>query len=178
MLISARDPSAGRGMLTASAVTSALAPRGIRLLAGRRLTRAPRASLPHQPGITLDATAEGSAVNCGNAVSGPCQHYLMEAPPDGDRGVSDECPAGCCPHDSAPPGAGCPGDLPAAPLPERAFHLRNCRLLAVGKIAAVTGADREFITPAAVRGRARAEAARRRPAPGPPGRARTSGSTR
>ena len=60
--------------------------------------------------------------------------------------MSDECPAGCCPHDSAPPGAGCPGDLPAAPLPERAFHLRNCRLLAVSKIAAVTGADREFIT--------------------------------
>lgn len=46
------------------------------------LTRAPRASasLPPRPGITLDATAEGSAVNCGNAAIGPCQHYLMEAP--------------------------------------------------------------------------------------------------
>jgi hypothetical protein len=60
--------------------------------------------------------------------------------------VSTECPADCCPHDRAPVGAGCPGDLPAAPLPERAFHLRNCRLLPVNKIAAVTGADREFIT--------------------------------
>jgi hypothetical protein len=60
--------------------------------------------------------------------------------------VSEECVAGCCPHDSAGPGAGCPGDLPYAPLPERAFHLRNCRLLPVRKIAAVTRVDREFIT--------------------------------
>lgn len=60
--------------------------------------------------------------------------------------MSEECPADCCPHESAPKGAGCPGDLPGAPLPERAFHLRNCRLLPVTKIAAVTGADREFIT--------------------------------
>jgi hypothetical protein len=60
--------------------------------------------------------------------------------------MSEECLAGCCPHDGASPGAGCPGDLPAAPLPERALHLRNCRLLSVRKIAAVTGTDREFIT--------------------------------
>ena len=60
--------------------------------------------------------------------------------------MSEECLAGCCPHGGASPGAGCPGDLPAAPLPERAFHLRHCRLLSVSRIAAVTGADREFIT--------------------------------
>jgi hypothetical protein len=60
--------------------------------------------------------------------------------------VSEECPASCCPHDSAGAGAACPGDIPGAPLPERVFHLRNCRLLPVSKIAAVTGVDREFIT--------------------------------
>lgn len=60
--------------------------------------------------------------------------------------MSEECPAGCCPHDSARTGPGCPGDLPDAPLPERTYHLRNCRLLPVNKIAAVTGVDREFIT--------------------------------
>jgi hypothetical protein len=32
------------------------------------------------------------------------------------------------------------------PLPERVAHLRNCRLLPVNRIAAVTGAGREFIT--------------------------------
>jgi hypothetical protein len=60
--------------------------------------------------------------------------------------VSEECLAGCCPHDGVSPGAGCPGDLPTAPLLERAFHLRHCRLLSVRKIAAVTGADRVLIT--------------------------------
>ena len=60
--------------------------------------------------------------------------------------MSEECPAGCCPHDGAGPGAGCPGDLPSVPLPERVAHLRFCRLLPVSKIAAVTGADREFVT--------------------------------
>jgi hypothetical protein len=60
--------------------------------------------------------------------------------------VSEECPAGCCPHDGAGPGAGCPGDLPSAPLPERVAHLRFCRLVPVNKIAAVTGADRELVT--------------------------------
>jgi hypothetical protein len=60
--------------------------------------------------------------------------------------VSEECLAGCCPHHGASPGAGCPGDIPDAPLPERVAHLRFCRLLPVNKIAAVTGADREFVT--------------------------------
>jgi hypothetical protein len=59
--------------------------------------------------------------------------------------VSEECLAGCCPHDSAGPGTGCPGDLPDAPLFERIVHLRNCRLLSVGKIASVTGIGRQFI---------------------------------
>ena len=49
-------------------------------------------------------------------------------------------------NDSASPDAGCPGDLPGAPLPERAIHLRNCRLLPISKIEAVTGTDRRFIT--------------------------------
>jgi hypothetical protein len=60
--------------------------------------------------------------------------------------VSDECLAGCCPHDSAGPGTGCPGGVPGAPLSERLVHLRNCRLLPVNKVAAVTGTDREFVT--------------------------------
>ena len=60
--------------------------------------------------------------------------------------MSEECPAGCCPHDGAGPAAGCPGDLPGAPLPERVAHLRFCRLVPVNKIAAVTGADRELVT--------------------------------
>lgn len=68
--------------------------------------------------------------------------------------MSEECLAGCCPHNGVSPGAdcgvspgaGCPGDLPAAPLRERAFHLRHCRLLSVRKIAAVTGVDRELVT--------------------------------
>jgi hypothetical protein len=60
--------------------------------------------------------------------------------------VGEECLAGCCPHDDTSQGPGCPGDIPGAPLPERVSHLRNCRLLSVNKIAAVTGVDREFIT--------------------------------
>lgn len=60
--------------------------------------------------------------------------------------MSEECLADCCPHDSVGPGTGCPGDIPDAPLPERVSHLRNCRLLPVNKIAAVTGVDREFVT--------------------------------
>jgi hypothetical protein len=34
--------------------------------------------------------------------------------------MSEGCPAGCCPHDGVAPDAGCPADLPLAPLPERA----------------------------------------------------------
>ncbi len=60
--------------------------------------------------------------------------------------MSEECLAGCCPHNGARSDAGCPDDLPGAPLPERVSHLRNCRLLPVNKIAAVTGVDREFVT--------------------------------
>jgi len=60
--------------------------------------------------------------------------------------VSGECRGGCCPHDAASPGAGCPDDLPEAPLPERAAHLYACRMLSTYKIAAVTGADRQRIS--------------------------------
>ncbi len=62
------------------------------------------------------------------------------------RGVSEECRAGCCPHDDAGRGGGCPADLPTAPLPERVGHLRRCQLLPVQRIEALTGADREFVT--------------------------------
>jgi hypothetical protein len=61
-------------------------------------------------------------------------------------GVSAECPAGCCPHDGINPDAGCPDDLPQAPLPERAAHLYACRSLSTYKIAVVTGIDRQRIT--------------------------------
>jgi hypothetical protein len=63
------------------------------------------------------------------------------------RGVIEECRAGCCPHNGASPGEGCPGDLPDAPLRERVVHLRGCQLMPVQQIAALTGAGREFITP-------------------------------
>ena len=60
--------------------------------------------------------------------------------------MSEECRAGCCPHDGAGRASGCPADLPNAPLPERVGHLRRCQLLPVQRIAALTGADREFVT--------------------------------
>ncbi len=60
--------------------------------------------------------------------------------------MSEECPAGCCPHDSASPDAGCPDDLPGAPLSERAAHLYACQMLSTYKIAAVTGTERQRIT--------------------------------
>jgi hypothetical protein len=60
--------------------------------------------------------------------------------------VSKECRAGCCPHNGAGRGEGCPRDLPDAPLRERVVHLRGCQLMPVRQIAALTGADREFIT--------------------------------
>ncbi len=60
--------------------------------------------------------------------------------------MSKECPAGCCPHDGIGTDAGCPDDLPGAPLPERAAHLYACRMLSTYKIAAVTGTDRQRIT--------------------------------
>jgi hypothetical protein len=60
--------------------------------------------------------------------------------------VSDECPAGCCPHGGTAREAGCPADLSQAPLPERAAHLYACRALSTYKIAAITGTDRQRIT--------------------------------
>lgn len=60
-----------------------------------------------------------------------------------------DCPAGCCPHDAAVPDAGrtgCPADIPAAPLPERAAHLYQCQGLSTYKIAVATGVDRQRIT--------------------------------
>jgi hypothetical protein len=82
------------------------------------------------------------------------------------RGVSEQCLAGCCPHDGASlggasqggasqggtgkggglPGGGCPRDLPDAALGERVVHLRGCQLLPVQKIAALTGVGRELIS--------------------------------
>jgi hypothetical protein len=60
--------------------------------------------------------------------------------------VKEECPVGCCPHGTAGQDAGCPEDLPGAPLPERAAHLYACQMLSTYKIAAITGADRQRIT--------------------------------
>jgi len=60
--------------------------------------------------------------------------------------VNKECPAGCCPHGTDTPDAGCPDDLPRAQLPERAAHLYACQMLSTYKIAAITGADRQRIT--------------------------------
>ena len=60
--------------------------------------------------------------------------------------MSEECPAGCCPHDGASPDAVCPDDLPGAPLSERAAHLYACQMLSTYKIAAVTGTERQRIT--------------------------------
>jgi predicted HTH domain antitoxin len=58
--------------------------------------------------------------------------------------VSQECPAGCCPHESVNvlPDTGCPDDLPEAPLPERAVHLYTCQMHSTRKIAVITRADR------------------------------------
>jgi hypothetical protein len=61
--------------------------------------------------------------------------------------MSEGCPAGCCPHDGVAPDARCPADLPLAPLPERAAHLYACQMLSTYKIGAVTGIDRQKITP-------------------------------
>jgi hypothetical protein len=59
--------------------------------------------------------------------------------------VNEECPAGCCPHDSGSTDAGCPEDLPGAPLTERATHLYLCQMLSTHKIAATTGIGRQRI---------------------------------
>jgi hypothetical protein len=59
--------------------------------------------------------------------------------------VTEECPAGCCPHHSESADAGCPEDLPGASLAERAAHLYLCQMLSTYKIAAITGIDRQRI---------------------------------
>lgn len=59
--------------------------------------------------------------------------------------MNEECPAGCCPHDSGSTDAGCPADLPGAPLTERATHLYLCQMLSTHKIAATTGIGRQRI---------------------------------
>jgi hypothetical protein len=62
--------------------------------------------------------------------------------------VSEECWAGCCPHESvsSTPDAGCPDDLAQAPLSERAAHLYICQTLSTRKIAVITRSDRGRIT--------------------------------
>lgn len=75
------------------------------------------------------------------------RRFRQRSLPDGMaevRLVSQECPAECCPHKSASvvADAGCPDDLPQAPLPERATHLYTCQMLSTRKIAVIIGADR------------------------------------
>jgi hypothetical protein len=56
------------------------------------------------------------------------------------------CTAGCCPHDSESlPSPGCPEDVPAAPLAERAAHLYACQGLSTYGIATLTGISRQRI---------------------------------
>lgn len=67
--------------------------------------------------------------------------------------MSQECPAGCCPHpDSAPaqprgagPG-GCPPDIPAWPTPERVAHLYACQGLSTYRVAELAGISRQRVT--------------------------------
>ncbi|HEY6495583.1 MAG TPA: hypothetical protein VIZ43_20070 [Trebonia sp.] len=59
--------------------------------------------------------------------------------------MNAECPAGCCPHDGASLGGGCPRDIPDAPLRERVAHLRTCQLLTVARISVLTGIERQAI---------------------------------
>jgi hypothetical protein len=60
--------------------------------------------------------------------------------------VTEECPVGCCPHDTDSAIIGCPEDVPGVPLTERAAHLYACQMLSTYKIAALTGIDRPRIT--------------------------------
>lgn len=59
--------------------------------------------------------------------------------------MNEQCPVGCCPHEGTQD-AGCPEDLPGAPLLERAAHLYTCQMLSTYKIAAVTGFNRRYIS--------------------------------
>lgn len=70
--------------------------------------------------------------------------------------MSQQCPAGCCPHDPDDPAAraahggrtvpGCPADVPGAPVPERVTHLYGCRGLSTYRIAGVVGISRHVVT--------------------------------
>ncbi len=62
------------------------------------------------------------------------------------RGVNEECPGGCCPHDIASQDGQCPADLPQAPLPERISHLYSCQMLSTYKIGKITGIDHQKVT--------------------------------
>lgn len=73
----------------------------------------------------------------------PGAPYDRAGPPSGGTGTRACC---CCPHGAGGPEQGCPADLPAAPLPERAVHLYTCQSLSTYKIAAVTGVSRQRIT--------------------------------
>jgi hypothetical protein len=56
------------------------------------------------------------------------------------------CAAGCCPHEcDSCRDHGCPEDLPAAPLAERAAHLYLCQGLSTYRIARLTGVSRQLI---------------------------------
>ena len=94
----------------------------------------------------LALTAEGLAVNPRTSR----QRSLLDAEAGG---VSQKCPAGCCPHpDSAParprgagPG-GCPPDIPARPAPERVAHLYACQGLSTYRVADLAGISRQRVT--------------------------------
>jgi len=70
--------------------------------------------------------------------------------------VSQQCLAGCCPHDCDDPAGnaanggrvapGCPADVPEAPVPERVAHLYGCRGLSTYRIADVVGVSRQVVT--------------------------------
>jgi hypothetical protein len=70
--------------------------------------------------------------------------------------VSQQCPAGCCPHACSDPvistadgtgsGAGCPSDVPEAALPERVAHLYRCQGLSTYRIEGVVGISRQRVT--------------------------------
>jgi hypothetical protein len=114
--------------------------------------RADKAMIAPGPGVTDFPTAvtcinlellrrRGSPSNADTPPTVPARQDLTEG-----CGVNEECPVGCCPHATASSDAGCPDDLPSAPLTERAAHLYACQLLSTYKIAAITGIDRPRIT--------------------------------
>lgn len=67
--------------------------------------------------------------------------------------MSQECPAGCCPHlqskrasSLGPPTGGCPADITGRPLPERVTHLYACQELSTYRIAGQVGISRQRVT--------------------------------